>query len=102
VSRLRGLLPWLSPYAQYLYDTAQAAGLRPRITSVYRTPTQQAYLYQRYRRGLSQLPAAPPGRCLHQYRRAFDIVSDDPAALGDLWQRMGGRWYASDPVHYEA
>jgi LAS superfamily LD-carboxypeptidase LdcB len=96
-----GLQPWAIPYAQYLYQVAEYNGLRPRITSVFRTYQQQAVLYQRYLRGMSSLPAAPPGRSLHERGLAFDMVTDYPEALGAVWNSMGGRWFAADPVHHE-
>lgn len=101
MSRFSGLVPALQPYADYLYLVAQYNGLRPRVTSVYRSYQKQAFLYERYLRGVSQLPAAPPGRSKHQFGLAFDMVTDNPAALGALWQQMGGKFYPSDPVHFE-
>ena len=106
-SRFKGLAPWLQPYADWLWRWAQLNGLRPIVTSVYRSDAHQATLYDRYRRGLSDLPAAPPGRSKHGKRLAFDMVvmndyrSSQQAAVGAVWQRMGGRWFASDPVHFE-
>jgi len=106
-SRFRGLQPWLQPYADYLFDVAVASGFRPNVTSVYRSNQRQAVLYERWKRGLSDLPAAPPGRSKHNYGLAFDLVvaqgyrSGEQAALGAFWREMGGRWYASDPVHFE-
>ncbi|MCI0372640.1 MAG: D-alanyl-D-alanine carboxypeptidase family protein [candidate division NC10 bacterium] len=99
-------MPWLVPYAAYLFDTAAGAGLRPRVTSVFRTRQDQARLWDRYQRGLSRLPAAPPGRSKHERGLAFDMTVQPPelaAAVGRLWQQMGGRWGGQrDPVHFEA
>jgi len=101
-----GLQPWLRPAAAYLVEQARVSGLAPVITSVYRSYGQQAALYRRYRAGLSRLPAAPPGRSLHQQGRAFDV--DLPQhrevlpQMGAAWRSMGGRWWPSDPVHFEA
>lgn len=89
------------PAAQYLYREAARAGLRPRITSVRRTYQQQAVLWERFIRGQSFLPAAPPGNSFHEFGRAFDMVTDSPEAVGDLWRRMGGQWFPSDPVHFQ-
>lgn len=99
--RFRGLEPWIIPAAAELFELAAYYGLHPRVTSVRRSYQQQAVLYQRFLRGLSQLPAAPPGRSLHEVGRAFDMVSDDPAYLGRIWNQAGGRWFAADPVHFE-
>lgn len=97
----RGLQTWLVPYARALYYASQRAGLKPRITSVYRSPQQQAVLYQRYLRGLSMLPAAPPGRSKHQLGLAFDMVTTNPELVGRTWLAWGGKWWPSDPVHFE-
>jgi len=96
-----GLQMWLRPYAQYLYDTCNQYGQRPRVTSVYRSPAKQRILYERYIRGESSLPAAPPGKSKHQFGLAFDMVTEDPDAVGAFWKQMGGKWWASDPVHFE-
>ena len=104
----RELDPWFAPYANYLYDVALANGLSPVVTSAFRSIQKQATLYDRYLRGLSDLPAAPPGRSLHNYGLAFDLVvhsgyrSDAQEALGRFWRSIGGHWYPSDPVHFEA
>lgn len=106
-SRFRGLQPWLEPYAQYLFDSAQRAGFRPIVTSVFRSNQKQATLYERWKRGLSDLPAAPPGRSKHNHGLAFDIVVEGgyrgprQRELGAYWRQMGGRWFSSDPVHFE-
>lgn len=109
MTRFRDLEPWLQPYADYLLKVAEYYDLQPAVTSVYRSPQRQAVLYERWKRGLSDLPAAPPGRSKHERRLAFDLVvrrggyrSANQAALGQLWRAMGGRWMESDPVHFEA
>lgn len=100
-----GLQSWLIPYAAYFYDVLAAAGYRPRVTSVYRSSQKQAWLYDRWRRGESQLPAAPPGRSKHQFGLAFDLVTRPPELAqyaGQFWQAMGGKWGGpGDPVHFE-
>lgn len=93
--------------ARYLFDTAQANGLSPRVTSTYRSYQQQARLYRRYLAGLSPYPAAPPGRSLHEQGRAFDMVVSDARyyqPLGALWEQMGGKWGGrfNDEIHFEA
>jgi len=96
-----GLQPWLRPYAIWFYQVADMYGFRPRVTSVFRTAERQRVLYERYLRGESSLPAAPPGQSKHQYGLAFDMTSLDPTPLGNLWRQLGGKWYESDPVHFE-
>lgn len=100
------LAPGLQPYARALYALAAQYGLGPRITSTYRSVAEQQYLYDRYKRGESTLPAAAPGRSLHNYGHAFDLVVNTPEAqawLGAVWKSWGGRWGGdfSDPVHFD-
>jgi LAS superfamily LD-carboxypeptidase LdcB len=101
-----GLAPWLKPAADFLLSQIVAAGLRPEVTSVYRSYSTQAKLYADYLAGRRTLPAARPGTSKHQLGLAFDMVirpyPQYQAAAGAVWQRMGGKWFASDPVHFEA
>lgn len=104
---LKGLEPWLQPYAAYLLQVAAANGLNVQITSVRRSRQQQAALYARYLRGESDLPAAPPGTSDHELGLAFDLVVDhnyhsvNQERLGRFWQSMGGRWAGdADRVHF--
>jgi LAS superfamily LD-carboxypeptidase LdcB len=105
---LRGLQPWLYPWALYLLELATHAGRRFVVTSVRRSYLQQARLYRDYvaklAAGEPTLPALPPGYSLHQVGRAFDVDTDQETAreLGAIWVSWGGRWDASDYVHYEA
>lgn len=100
-----GLQPWMKGPIEYLLWVAAHNGLGPRITSTYRSWSQQRRLYEAYVRGESKFPAAPPGRSYHQFGRAADIVVNQDWAypqLGSIWQKMGGRWFAADPIHFEA
>lgn len=105
-----GLVPQLRPWAEALYREGQRRGYRCTVTSVRRTRAQQARLYRRYQQGLSPWPAAPPGRSLHEYGLAFDMVvaaggkSAQQRALGELWESWGGKWGGrfNDDVHFEA
>jgi len=99
-------MPWyldprIVPAANGAYQDFVAAGLRPRITSATRSRQEQAILYERYQRGLSQLPAAPPGRSKHEFGLAFDCVTTNPQLAGQIAGRWGLKWRASDPVHFE-
>jgi len=107
VPSLRELQPWLVPYAEYLVQVAMYNGMGPvSINSVYRSRQKQAVLYNRWQRGLSQYPVAPPGQSLHEHRIAFDMNvrqggrSPEQAALGAFWRSMGGQWSPQDPIHF--
>lgn len=103
---LSRLQPWLQPYAEWLVSVAPYAGVRSvRITSVMRSRAQQRALYLRYLRGESRFPAAPPGRSMHEYGYAWDMVTDPFSALpilGGWWKQLGGIWHPSDVIHFEA
>jgi len=95
--------------AELLLSVGRAYDRALRVTSARRTAAEQGRLYARWQAGLSTLPAAPPGRSLHEYGLAFDLArpSVDPRrdqlleALGEVWNSWGGHWSASDPVHFE-
>lgn len=91
------------PWARWLYQTAELNGLRPRVTSTYRSIAKQEQLYRDYLAGRSKLPAARPGYSLHNYGLAFDMVSEDNKWLGEVWESVGGRWGGrfGDPVHFD-
>ena len=100
-----GLRPELTPYFEYLVAVATYVDPSARVTSGYRSTAQQAYLYRRYLAGLSQFPAAPPGRSLHEQGRAIDMVARPEVLrwLGQFWVSWGGRWGGDrDPIHFEA
>lgn len=104
MNSVRGLQPWLMPYAEYLVYVANHYGWSPTITSTYRSRSAQARLYARYLSGASRFPAAPPGRSYHEYGRAFDLKLNDMSKLGELgelWRSWGGSWWASDPIHFQ-
>lgn len=100
---LSGLQPSFRPYAVWLYTVAEYNRLRPRITSGYRSVSEQARLYSEYRAGRRAYPAAAPGCSQHNYGLAFDMVSDNNPGLGAVWQQIGGYWGgARDPIHFGA
>jgi len=101
-----GLEPWLQPYAEDLLYWAHYYGLAPRVLSVYRSNRQQNRLYKAYLEGRSTIPAAPPGRSLHNHRQAFDLKvpnAEDQRWLGEVWESWGGRWGGrfNDPNHFD-
>jgi len=103
---LKTLQPWLTPYAEWLVWAAPYAGARSvRVTSARRSRAKQALLYRRFLAGQSRFPAAPPGRSLHEYGLAFDMVTEPFSALdilGDWWKQLGGTWHPSDRIHFQA
>jgi len=107
---LRTLRRDLAPWAKYLYDVGKYYDPLLVVTSAYRSPAKQARLYAKWRSGESAIPAAPPGRSLHEHGVAFDLARigknplDDPLLnwLGAVWESWGGRWGgARDPVHFQ-
>ena len=111
------LIPWFEWIVSYMsfYDPTV------RVSSGYRSTTEQARLYRRYLLGLMPGPVAPPGKSLHELGRAIDVwstswardfePSDPPDVLrmgGEAWERVGGVWgghfrtVGADPIHFEA
>lgn len=98
------------PYADWLVAVGKYYDSRLIVTSSRRSPALQARLYQDWINGRSRIPAAPPGRSLHQRGLAVDIARlgvdplNDPLLnyLGQLWTSYGGKWGgARDPVHFQ-
>lgn len=85
---------------------AREAGVRLRLTSGYRSRTEQRWLYQRYRKGLGP-KAARPGRSNHQRGLALDLVVGDVTSPTYDWLashacRFGfRRTVQSEPWHWE-
>lgn len=107
---LNTLQPWLIPYAKYLVAIGKHYDGRLIVTSARRSSRKQAELYRNYISGKSRIPAAPPGRSLHEYGLSFDVarIGVDPLGdpllnfLGGLWESWGGRWGGErDPVHFQ-
>jgi len=109
MATLNGLDPRLVPWAKWLLAVGRYYDSRLVVTSGFRDSMKQAKLYDAWVRGESDIPAAPPGRSLHQYGLAFDLARlgvpalDDPLLqwLGQVWQQVGGRHGGTqDPVHF--
>lgn len=106
-SRYAGLQPELIPYAELLERVADYYGLGPvSVNSVYRSRQKQQVLYERYLKGASDFPVAPPGTSLHEKGLAWDMNvrqgshSAQQAWLGSVWKSWGGQWSPVDPVHF--
>lgn len=101
---LSGLEPWLQPYAEYLVQLGAPYGVK--VTSVYRSPSDQIRLYAN--RASNPYPVAKPGTSWHEYRRAWDMVGPPEvlAWLGATWESWGGTWggrfHNQDPIHFQA
>ncbi len=103
-SDLSTLNPAFARGVEWLLQVARQYGVQTTVTSTRRSVALQAKLYRDYLAGRSRLPAAPPGRSKHQTGYAVDIVAQPQTAqtwLGAVWKYAGGKWYASDPVHFE-
>lgn len=77
------------------------------VTSVRRSRAEQQALYDRFLRGESDYPVAPPGQSLHEFGLAFDVGDDNGdnpsdylAAMGQVWNSWGGFWSPRDQVHF--
>jgi len=90
------------PWVQALLQVANQYRLNPKVTSTYRSLAEQAELYREYLAGRHPYPVAPPGRSLHNYGLAADIVCDDLPWLGQVWQNWGGYWSPADDIHFAA
>ena len=105
--QLRGLEPEVRQRAQLTLDWAARFGIRPIVTSGYRSWHKQNELYQRFLAGKSRFPANPPGQSAHNFRLAWDSVL--PAEISELagaqewWNSVreaaGFRVPSNDEIH---
>lgn len=107
---LRTLHPQLVPWAEWILAVGRYNDQRFVVTSAKRDSAKQQWLYDRWRRGESKIPANRPGTSLHEFGLAFDLarIGKDPltdpllAWLGDVWEHYGGRHGGErDPVHFQ-
>lgn len=106
----QGLVPQLVPWFLWIFSVVQSYDATARVSSAYRSRTEQARLYRRYLSGLMPGPVAPPGLSYHEFGRAIDILASDDAlaAAGAAWEAVGGTWgghfktVAADPIHFQA
>ena len=110
MANLKTLHPQLVPWARWIYQGGKSYDGRLVVTSARRSPRKQQRLYEKYLRGESQIPAAPPGTSLHESGLAFDLarIGIDPMNdallnwLGMIWEQVGGRHGGQrDPVHFQ-
>jgi len=110
VADLRSLEWRLRPWAEWLYSVGKYNDPRLVVTSAYRSDIDQSRLYNKWLRGESEIPAAPPGKSVHGYRLAWDMarIGVDPLSdpllmwLGAVWESVGGKHGgARDPVHFQ-
>jgi D-alanyl-D-alanine carboxypeptidase len=108
---LRSLDRHFRPMAEAFFDQAHAQYPDLVVTSARRSYPEQLRLWQASQRGENDgLPAVPPGSSDHELGLAFDMARlnvqalHDPVLpeLGYEWQRLGGRWWSGDPVHFAA
>jgi len=114
---LNGLVSALVPYAQGAIEEANRRGIRPTVTSVFRTRQQQGRLYQNFLRcrsaglegepvslgrGLScAWPANPPGQSAHQYGLAWDSWAEELDAWTEIRRSWGWQVPENDKIHAE-
>ena len=100
---IRGLKRDVSAAVAWCLEAARLNGLKPVITSTYRSRSEQLKLYRDYLAGRSPWPANPPGTSGHQYGLAWD--SWVPDAQLPLWttirEAAGFRVPPNDVIHAE-
>jgi peptidoglycan L-alanyl-D-glutamate endopeptidase CwlK len=93
IPRLAELESGTAQRAKALLESAYKEGIVLRITSAYRSMSEQADLYAQGRtRPGNIVTNAPPGRSWHNWRRAFDVVEiKNGIALWEnpRWNRIG-------------
>lgn len=112
--KLNRLQPWLRPYAEASLDYFQfvtggqrdvkgriQGGVRPTVTSGFRTNVEQQALYAA--RASNPYPVNRPGDSAHEYGLAFDSAVPDRylPAWTALRRAIGFRVPENDEVHAE-
>lgn len=110
MANLKTLHPQLVPAARWIYAVGKYYDGRLVVTSARRSMAKQQRLFERWQRGETAIPAAPPGRSLHEHGLAFDLARIginplyDPLLnwLGSVWEQIGGQHGGQrDPVHFQ-
>jgi len=110
---VRGLDRALRPAAEYSLQVARDYGLRPVVTSTYRSWADQARLRDRYEKCLARgefgrtpecrYPANRPGQSAHQYRVAWDswVPPEQMPTWTAIRRWVGWQVYDHDSIHAE-
>ena len=83
---LRGLHPEVRERAEIALEWAEHFGIPVRVTSTFRTWTDQLELRNRWLAGKSRFPANAPGDSSHNYGLSWDSVVSPQHQ--DLWNRI--------------
>jgi len=105
--QLRGLAPEVRQRAELALQWAQKFGIRPLVTSGFRSWNEQLELRRKFEAGLSRFPANLPGDSAHNFGWAWDSTIHDPrfpdAGLLDWWiqvrQAAGFEVPSNDLIH---
>ena len=105
--QLRGLHPLVRERAEIALEWANQNGVRPLVTSGFRSWTEQAALHEKFLRGESRFPANRPGDSAHNFGFAFDSALHDPrfaqARLDSWWkavrEAVGFEVPSNDEIH---
>jgi len=83
-------------------DLAHHSNKKINVISSYRSWAKQAYLYARYKSGLSSLPAAPPGSSYHNIGIAIDITNYNDKEIRTVLHKHNWNWGSNfgDKVHF--
>jgi hypothetical protein len=94
--------PKLRTIARNLPRVAASQGFEVRVTSGWRSYSNQAKLYRDYLNGVSHYPANPPGTSEHEKGLALDILSTNTSRLVDILASVGLYWAGpADPIHFQ-
>ncbi len=98
---LRGLSPSVRTHAALTLEWAAYYRIPVVITSTFRSWNEQQVLYDKWLRGDSRWPAAPPGRSAHNWGLAFDSVVRPEHEAAWEWLRRALGWHVplNDEIH---
>lgn len=72
--------------AELALNWAQQNGINPRVTSAFRSLSEQAELRARWEAGLSPFPANRPGDSAHNFAFAWDSTLPDSVRGRPAWE----------------